>query len=438
MHAFAPLEIDNERAMGYQDGAPVERSSEASTFLPSIYNSNDEAALGRSRLKLLTGLLITAAVAFASGAVLFRSSSSTGIATAESAESQTITLELEGSKKKKHGKSEDDDSDRGVELSCDDGNYSKRTLKLAHELPFASLFSDHKGQRKYEASSVVIVGDDAYAVCDSSWAISKFGKKLTPFAPGNVQIGEVKREEEDSGYEALLYDSGTFYVVRESIKHHDKTYHAIIEELEMNGNIYGIKDQCSTEFEFEGDSKGFEGATAIRDLNNEMVILALCEGNHCSETRKNDKGNGRLVAMRKQVQANPDGTTTSCEWKTIRMINVPRSAWFKDYSAIAMTDSGKVGISSQEESQFWVGHLLGQNTDGLWDIDKLEFNTKLGFVLDFPKNDACETVYCNIEGVNWINDDMIMAVSDKMKGKGKQDFICNDKDQSVHVFVLPE
>jgi hypothetical protein len=62
----------------------------------------------------------------------------------------------------------------------------------------------------------------------------------------------------------------------------------------------------------------------------------------------------------------------------------------------------------------------------------------IGKVFDFPKNDNCETIYCNIEGVHWLNDDMIMAVSDKMKGRGKQDFICHDKDQSVHVFVLPE
>uniref|UniRef100_A0A7S4KU66 Uncharacterized protein n=1 Tax=Paramoeba aestuarina TaxID=180227 RepID=A0A7S4KU66_9EUKA len=31
---------------------------------------------------------------------------------------------------------------------CDDGGYSKRTLKKAYELPFASLFTDTKGQKK--------------------------------------------------------------------------------------------------------------------------------------------------------------------------------------------------------------------------------------------------------------------------------------------------
>jgi hypothetical protein len=252
-------------------------------------------------------------------------------------------------------------------------------------------------------------------------------------------VSQVHRDPaEDSGYEALLHDDGTFFVIRESIEHGDKTYHAVIEELTLGEHDYEIGDQCPSEFEFEGDSKGLEGAIAVRDLNNELVILGLCEGNHCSETHKNDRGNGRIVAMRKVIHSRSDDNSLSCEWKTIRVIDIPSSANFKDYSAITMTDSGKVGISSQEDSQFWVGQLLGQNDAGLWDIDAIKFDSKIGRIFDFPKNDGCETIYCNIEGVHWINDDMIMAVSDKMKGKGKQHFRCFDKDQSVHVFLLPE
>jgi hypothetical protein len=85
-----------------------------------------------------------------------------------------LNVELEGKKKKK--KKNDDDDDSVKPDDCQDGEYSKRTLKLAYELPFASLFRDTKKQRKYEASSVTVVGEDVYAVCDSSWAISKFSK----------------------------------------------------------------------------------------------------------------------------------------------------------------------------------------------------------------------------------------------------------------------
>jgi hypothetical protein len=315
---------------------------------------------------------------------------------------------------------------------CEDGGYSKRTLKLAYELPFASLFRDTKGQKKYEASSIVLVDDNAYAVCDSSWAISKFGSQLQPFADTNVQIGSPGREKEDSGYEALFYDNGIFYVVRESVQHKDESYHAIIEELVLGEDDYEVGQVCSSEFEFEGSSKGFEGATAIRDLTGELMILGLCEGNYCSESRKDETGNGRLVVMRKDTLA--DGT---CQWSTVRKIHIPKSANFRDYSAMTLSESGRVAISSQEESQLWVGQLLGQNPAGLWDVSALEFEQRGSKLYDFPKNDMCETIFCNIEGVHWMNNDMIMAVSDKMKSKGKQSFTCFEHDQSVHVFVLP-
>lgn len=68
------------------------------------------------------------------------------------------------------------------------------------------------------------------------------------------------------------------------------SYHAIIEELNMNDEDYDVVQACPSEFKFEGDSKGFEGAVAIRDLDNEIVVLGLCEGNYCSEQYKDDTG----------------------------------------------------------------------------------------------------------------------------------------------------
>ena len=44
---------------------------------------------------------------------------------------------------------------------------------------------------------------------------------------------------------------------------------------------------------------------------------------------------------------------------------------------------------------------------------------------------------CNVEGIHFMNDEMLMAVSDKMKSKGRQDFRCASKDQSIHAFVIP-
>jgi hypothetical protein len=103
------------------------------------------------------------------------------------------------------------------------------------------------------------VNDDAYAVCDSSWAISKFRKSLVPLSPANVQIGNPNREEEEeSNYEAIFHDNDIFYVVRESIdlvepgRRKTQSYHAVIEELSLSGIEYEVIAECPCEFEFQG------------------------------------------------------------------------------------------------------------------------------------------------------------------------------------------
>ena len=60
---------------------------------------------------------------------------------------------------------------------------------------------------------------------------------------------------QDSGYEALFYDEGTFYVVRESVNlgnGRTEAFHAIIEELSVNSYDYDVIQACPSEFKFEG------------------------------------------------------------------------------------------------------------------------------------------------------------------------------------------
>ena len=147
-----------------------------------------------------------------------------------------------------------------------------------------------------------------------------------------------------------------------------------------------------------------------------LYIVALCEGNYCSESRKDHAGNGQMVLMKKNT-TNPD----DCIWQTVKMISIPKTAHFRDYSDIDVTPSGKVAITTQEDSALWIGQLNGIE-NGVMDLDALEFDEDSYKLYSFPKSDECLTVYCNIEGITFINDDMVMAVSDKMKGKGKQPY----------------
>ena len=321
-----------------------------------------------------------------------------------------------------------------------DTMYSKHTVKTAYELPFAALFKDNKGQKKFEASDVTIVGDSVYSVCDSSFAISKFDDSLSPFSDENKQIGSPERDGDvESGYEAIFHHEGSFYVVRESILHHHHddddevieekededsikagkkhSFHAVIEELVLGDDDYTVQNECMCAFEFEGTSKGFEGAVGFPDASGELYILGLCEGNHCSEERKADAGHGRIVLMKKNTVPNPDiPGELSCVWETVRMIHIPKSAEFIDYSAIDISQDGRVAITSQENSALWIGAAVGID-NGIIDPDAFEFEKDSGVTYQFPKSDDCHTIYCNIEGIHWMNDEMLMGVSDKMKGE---------------------
>jgi hypothetical protein len=43
-----------------------------------------------------------------------------------------------------------------------------------------------------------------------------------------------------------------------------------------------------------------------------------------------------------------------------------------------------------------------------------------------------------LQGITWVTHNVIVGVSDQMKAKGKQPYRCMAKDQSIHVFTLPE
>ena len=92
-----------------------------------------------------------------------------------------------------------------------DPSYSKHTLKRAYDLPYAALFRDNRGQSKFEASDVTIVGNNVYSVCDSSWAISKFTRDLSPFPRRtyklDIQIVLIPRRIRDTRRFSSMMDS---------------------------------------------------------------------------------------------------------------------------------------------------------------------------------------------------------------------------------------
>ena len=79
----------------------------------------------------------------------------------------------------------------------------------------------------------------------------------------------------------------------------------------------------------------------------------------------------------------------------------------------------------QEDSAVWLGVI---------DWDSWEF-TDEGDVYHLPRNDACQTVYCNIAAVQWLDDRRITVASGvALPG---DPWPCFSKAESLHQFLLP-
>lgn len=330
---------------------------------------------------------------------------------------------------------------------CKEPTYSQTTLKTAEESSMISLFFDPQNNYKFEASDVAVVGNAYYVVYDNLYAIGRISKDLPFRSHRNVLLGNHSGE---SGYEAIVHDalSNRFFVVVEAVKHADHKFHAVVEEVEMIDHTdeqvtlqtkaavsFKPIESCPCELEFARENKGFEGATLIRIDEDNLFLLGLCEGNFCEGGRKGEEaGNGRIVVMQKIPAQKGQG----CYWKTVRVMELPKSVNFVDYSAMSVYPSKKPGIwrfavSSQQSAAVWIGELDVSHKPAVknWQFSR-------GKIFDFPRDNDCRVVYCNVEGVAFVSDDMLVAVSDQMKVDNRQPFQCLQKDQSIHVFVIPQ
>lgn len=319
------------------------------------------------------------------------------------------------------------------EDECEEGQWRKKALKLIDEAPAAGLFPDLHGHAKFEASGLTFFNGSYIVVFDSLQELGVVQPALEYLGSGNYLAGEAGPEP---SYEAICVrtKANTLLAINEG-KQEGKVWFAKAHELQImpDGSLKQLQ-MCHIDFPLpEGDKKGWEGAEYLDKGPDGELLLGLCEGNHCegSDGRGKDRGNGQIVVTK---LAEGDGLqgNSSCVWKTEKIIKIPKTANFLDYSDLAIQPSAnssvaRVLITSQEDAAVWAGLL---------DLEKLEFKGE-GVVLHFPRSSAdCKMVYCNIEGVHFIDDIRIMTVSDK--AKKDQDWRCVAKDQSIQTFALPE
>ncbi|KAK9824334.1 hypothetical protein WJX72_009522 [[Myrmecia] bisecta] len=303
---------------------------------------------------------------------------------------------------------------------CEEAGWRDKSLKLVREIPFAGLFADLQNITKFEASGLEQLDGKFYVVFDSLRSLGYIDDQFQFRAKENRLIGEAG---EESQWEGITYrpDTGNFLLIQESHSHNGST-HPLAEEVKVAKDLssYEVVNRCRVDFELSHENKGLESIHFHDKGDKGKYLLGLCEGNHCvGGHRGRDPGNGLMIVSKQKDD--PD----NCTWAVDKKVKVPETAYFTDYSGMAF-DGDRIGITSQEDSAIWVG---------TFDFDKMEFTDDPGEVYHFPRDSHCDMVYCNIEGIKWLDRMRIIVTSDR--AKADQPYQCVAKDQSVHVFVLP-
>jgi hypothetical protein len=265
---------------------------------------------------------------------------------------------------------------------------------------------------RLEASGVLAKDGHFYVIFDNLPHIACLGTDLSP-ASGNHRVIE-QHAGHKCGFEDIAYDPSCdrFYVLIESLPRGPREYMAAVQEYDGR---FGYLSTSWLDFPLDRPNKGLEGLTCVR-RDEESFLLALCEGNRGEGGDVGrTPGEGRIQIFRKGRH----------HWHRVGTIELPKTLWFIDYSGISVVGD-RMAVVSQVSSALWIGRLLPSS----WEI------ADEGTIYTFPRDEEGEIVYCTIEGVSWIANDQVVVVSDKAKPtQGKR---CRARDQSIHIFRIPE
>lgn len=278
-----------------------------------------------------------------------------------------------------------------------------KKLELIREEKLYRLLPGRTKASPLEASGVAVVDDTtAVVIFDSLNFIAKVDLSLGPRdtdrfypAPG---LGE--------GYEDIALDreAGHVFCIIETLEDLDGEFRGFLMEFDANLDLLGHSRLAPT---FESENRGFEGLAYGRHMGKE-ILFGLCEGNLGGDA---ERGGGLIHAFTREGGG---GWTWLCE------ILLPKSAEFEDYASIAYCD-GRLAVVSQASARLWVAEVDRE-------AHKLIPGTEA--VYRFPKKS-----YGNVEGIAWLSEDTLVAVSDRKKSD--QPERCAKKDQSIHVFRIP-
>ncbi len=283
-------------------------------------------------------------------------------------------------------------------------------LELEKEAKIEDLLAG-EGIERYEASGVCAKGNRFYVIFDNLPHIARLDPSLKA---GHRTHRLVLQRGASPGFEDITFNDRErrFLVIIEA-RQDDGGFRPSIEEYDEDLRYLGTG---RVNFVIESENKGMEGLAYVH-RGDEDYALALCEGNRCKGGKKGrEPGGGRLQILQKENGA----------WARRGTIKLPKSLPFEDYAGVDV-DGSRIAVVSQASAALWIGTF---RDDG-WDL------VDEGTVYRFPVDDAGGQIYYNIEGVAWLAPNRLATVSDRRK-KGDQPKIAKVKDQSVHIFRIPD
>jgi hypothetical protein len=278
-----------------------------------------------------------------------------------------------------------------------------KKLELVREAKLFRLIPGRTRTSRLEASGIALI--------DDSTALVAFDN-LNQIARIDVSLKRSRRNgiwhtpSLGAGFEDIATDvtrRSTFGLI-ESVEDFDGALRGFVAEYDRAGRL---RRCVRLPGRFRKANKGFEGLAHVRHKGREH-LYALREANLLARGRSR----GHIDVY---VRA-ANGT-----WKESHSIRLPAEARFKDYSALAYRHH-QVAIVSQQSARLWVGRL---------DPDRRTLIPRSGAVYRFPGKH-----YCNIEGIDWLSADTLIAVSDRRQKDQRAK--CDRADQSVHVFRIPD
>lgn len=292
-------------------------------------------------------------------------------------------------------------------FGCFADEYTIRSsvLNVVNEKKLHELLGNKSKEKKHESSGVLFANNSFYIVFDNHSRIARIDADLHKAK----LLGTATK---GIGYEGITYDSvnNKFYLIEESNDNNG----ALNARINITNNKFSLEKKKWLKYNFQKNNKGFEGITTLVK-NNNIYILALCEGNDCDAgSASKIHGAGRIKVFEKKRK----------KWEYVASIRLPRTLEFIDYSGIDINNDNMLAITSQESSAIFVAGLDLKN----WKV------FEDGVVYRFPKDVNGNIIYCNIEGVAWIATDQLVTVSDAKKGYQQEQ--CKEKEQSIHIVSM--